>query len=642
MDNSEVNDVTVQEDNFDDGEEWSDAENDEENLPPRSTTINKESNIRSSNLEPITEESRANYSRYSQHHSNDKDSDEITQRTQAPTPATATATKKKPRKESISFGSDSFGKVEDLDKVLKEQEEDCHERNHLRPRLDVTHESRIRSWESPPASLNITRVSQQSYSKPFTTSTPIAGRVPGPFDAGVSVIPDVSRLNLQNESSTLSNTKMNYLIQDVVLGESSVRNARNFVLQSKHIPKPSKILDDLKRNRTNSRVNSSISNVVQRQPGILPKPVLQQVPEGDSLPSTSASTAAAAEIVIKPEPLTNFGCVAIGEEVLSKIYVKNCLSHILEVTPRLTNKSGCFKLASNGSVQIQPNCSQEFIVILSPHECRRYQSFAKFYVSSSGKTYSHPLLAYGGTADVKIVEKRTLSYFPRSGIYRFAPSNITSFGFEVKNFGDRAAFVYIVAVDTNGTEARNITVQPKSFCLTQTSNNPDDSSKVNITVKVPENFLQSMSRISMDSVRSSSTSATRSNIFSLKVYFGDERLRQRAKKYSDDNNQHESVQGLWLTKTSFGINGKDMNAADDYLVSRQDIEILQAQTRVLTLLIGDDRIEKHGTLSLPSRPQSSYSNRGRGIDSGYYIPECNNDGDSTMVTVADPERTLMK
>uniref|UniRef100_A0A914Q7C5 Uncharacterized protein n=1 Tax=Panagrolaimus davidi TaxID=227884 RepID=A0A914Q7C5_9BILA len=611
-----------------------------ENLPPRSTTINKESNIRTSNLDPITEESRANYSRYSQNRSDDKDSDEITQRTHAPTPATATATKK-PRKESISLGSDSFGKVEDLEKVLKEQEEDCHKRNHLRPPLDITHESRVRSWESPLASLNITRVSQQSYSKPFT-STPIAGRVPGPFDAGVSVIQDMSRLNFQNESSTLSNTKVNYLIQDVVLEQSSIRNARNFVLQSKHIPKPSKILDDLKRNRANSGVNSSISNVMQRQPGILPKPVLPQVLECDSLPSrpsTSASTAAAAEIVIKPEPLTNFGCVAIGEKVQSKIYIKNCVSHILEITPRLTTKSGSFKLASSGAVQIHPNCSHEFEVIFSPHESRRYQTYAKFYVSSSGKTYSHFLLAYGGTADVKIVEKRTLSYFPRSGIYRFAPSNITSFGFEVKNFGDRAAFVYIVAVDTNGIESQNVTVEPKSFCLFANTNNTNDSSKASITVKVPENYVQSMSRISMDSA---STISTRNNIFSLKVYFGDERLRQRAKKYSDDNNQHENVQGLWLTKTSFGINGQDTNAVDNYLVSRQDVEILQAQTRVLTLLIGDDRIEKRGTLSLPSRPQSSYSHRGRGLDSGYYIPECNNDGDSTMVTVADPERTLMK
>uniref|UniRef100_A0AC35GK18 Uncharacterized protein n=1 Tax=Panagrolaimus sp. PS1159 TaxID=55785 RepID=A0AC35GK18_9BILA len=252
-------------------------------------------------------------------------------------------------------------------------------------------------------------------------------------------------------SSRLSTSKpasSNNIIQDVVLGESSVRNARNFVLKAEHIPKPSKILDDLKKNRANSRVNSSTSNVVQRQPGIIPKPVTC---------GRTASTAEAAEIVIKPEPLTNFGCVAIGEE-----------------------------LASNGAVQIQPNCSQEFIVIFIPHECKRYQSFAKFCVSSSGKTYSHALLAY------------------------------------VKNFGDRAAYAYIVAVDTNGTEARNITVQPKSFCLTPTSNNPDDSSKVNITVKVPENYVQSMSQISMDFVRS----AKRNNVFSLKVYFGDERLRQ--------------------------------------------------------------------------------------------------------------------
>uniref|UniRef100_A0A914P3C3 Uncharacterized protein n=1 Tax=Panagrolaimus davidi TaxID=227884 RepID=A0A914P3C3_9BILA len=180
--------VATKNDKFHDNGDWNDA--DQENLPPRSTKY--------------------------------KDSDAIVQRTPALTHPPATATNEA-RKESISFGSDSFGKQEDLEKVLKEQEQDCHERNHLRPRLDTTHESRVRSWESSPASLNITRVSEESpppclnitriseqtYSEIFT-STPIAGRVLPPFNPQVSPI------------------------LDVVMDNSSIEIARNFVLTTNY------------------------------------------------------------------------------------------------------------------------------------------------------------------------------------------------------------------------------------------------------------------------------------------------------------------------------------------------------------------------------------------------------------------------
>uniref|UniRef100_A0AC34FF77 MSP domain-containing protein n=1 Tax=Panagrolaimus sp. ES5 TaxID=591445 RepID=A0AC34FF77_9BILA len=636
MDVEESNvDATLQEDHYSDNDVWSDEDDEEqENHPPRSTI--KESNIRTSNLDPITEESRNNYSRYSPQHTDEKDFDEDTEGTQVQTPAAAVREKAKEyktRKNSISFGSDSFGKIDDVEKVFQEHEKDCHERNFLRPPPDITHESNMQSWEPSLASLNITKMSQDSYLKPLT-STPISGRFPGRFNAEVSEIGEHSK----NYSQYLSNTCLNGMIKNIDMNQSSTLIAKNFQ-SNLRAPKNSNLIDEIRKKREASGISNG-GKPQQRHQALLPLPKLPRIVEQQSLSSRPSTFAPnnGIEIAIKPEPLTHFGFVAIGEEVQSKVYVRNHSSHVLEVTPKLRCTS--FKFASAGTAQIHPNTSHEFCIIFVPTECSKYRHALRFYVASSGNTYSHTLLGYGGTADVKVIEKRGLAYYPLAGVYRFVPSNIFAFEYEIQNFGDRTAFVHIVATSENGGEARNIMIKPKSFCLAGKSNNVDDPSKAKITVSIPESYLQELRRMSVESIVSA-TSNKKNNIFTLQVYFGDERLRQRAKKYSDEINSHEAFQGLLLTKTSFpNLHGEEAASVECDRISIQDMELLKAQTRVLTILVGD-RIGRLESNSLSLRPPSSFSHREL-LNDGYYIPECNVDGNSTMFTVANDDRTMRK
>uniref|UniRef100_A0A914Z7E6 Abnormal spindle-like microcephaly-associated protein ASH domain-containing protein n=1 Tax=Panagrolaimus superbus TaxID=310955 RepID=A0A914Z7E6_9BILA len=553
------------------------------------------------------------------------------------------------RKASISFGKKSFGKPDYFETVIRQSDaEECRQRNHLRSRQDAVQQSKMESKNplssfsyrsSKPSNSNMTtRSIPHNSSKPLT-STPKSERNSSRsrFSVEVSDIYEKTK----NYSQNLSNASLNGMIKNIDLNQSSTLIAKNFQSNIR-APKNSKLIEEIRRKRETSdiSVRSNYSSVIKpqaRQPNIHTLPNFPQIAEHRSLssrPSTSASDSV--EIAIKPEPLTHFGFVAIGEEVQAKVYVRNHSTHVLEITPKLKSRS--FKLALSDPVQIHPNSSHEFCVIFLPTECTKCRHSLRFYVASSGKTYSHTLLGYGGTADIKIIEKRCLSYYPLSGVYRFVPSNISAFEYEVENFGDRTAFVHIISIDSSGREAKNITVNPKSFCLASKNNN---ASKTNITVNIPESYLQELCRMSMESVTSAS-STKRNNIFTLQVYFGDERLRQRAKRYSEESKMHEIFQGLSLTNTRFpNLNGEEAALIDFDRISIQDLEMLKSQTRVLTILVGDDRTNRLGTHLLHVRPPSSFLNREL-LEDGYYIPECNVEGDSTFLTVADNDRTFRR
>uniref|UniRef100_A0A914QS33 Uncharacterized protein n=1 Tax=Panagrolaimus davidi TaxID=227884 RepID=A0A914QS33_9BILA len=151
--------------------------------------------------------------------------------------------------------------------------------------------------------------------------------------------------------------------------------------------------------------------------------------------------------------------------------------------------------------------------------------------------------------------------------------------------------------------------------------------------------MQQISRNSLDSAGSSSSgSSTKSRLLTLKVYYGVERLRQRATRYSEEQNRHQTYRGLLLTKTPFLLNGKPVETVDRDPTSIQDIEMLKAQTRVLTIIVGDDRVATSGVLSLPSRPASSISQHSS--QDGYYFPSKDMGNISMDSNVTNSDRTF--
>uniref|UniRef100_A0AC35FLD7 Uncharacterized protein n=1 Tax=Panagrolaimus sp. PS1159 TaxID=55785 RepID=A0AC35FLD7_9BILA len=478
----------------------------------------------------------------------------------------------------------------------------------------------------PKGCVSSSNISKQSTQKQLssTLKSSHSGKL---FQPDVSEIQNVlqkSNLSAINQSSTSIASKNNGLFDGFDMNDSTQTMAKNY-LKDRNTQKP-KQSEALRKPLTPANINPrSIEALVNFQSSLI----------HSSTPSTNAQQ----EIAIKPSPLSHFGFVGIGEAVQSKIFVLNRTSTVLAITPVFNNPNEIFRLLSHDTVYIESMCSGEFGIIFSPKEYTRYRKEIKFIVGTSGNQYSHILFGYGGTANIQITQRNRMTYFPHSRVYRCTPSDPTNFTFELENSGSRSSFVHISPLDDMENETRSITVEPESFCLYGKSNETSPSSKQKITVKVSDNYMQQISRSSLDSAGSSSSgSTTKSRLLTLKVYYGVERLRQRATRYSEEQNRHQTYRGLLLTKTPFFLNGKPVETVDRDPTSIQDIEMLKAQTRVLTIIVGDDRVGMSGALSLPSRPASSISQDSS--QDGYYFPSKDIGNISMDSNVTNSDRTF--
>ena len=111
-------------------------------------------------------------------------------------------------------------------------------------------------------------------------------------------------------------------------------------------------------------------------------------------------------------------------------------------------------------------------------------------------------------------------------------------------------------------------------------------------------------------------------------------------RFSERENCHDSYNGLLFTKNDYYVNGSETDASeDDKRLSIQDVNLLKAQTRVMTLVVSDDRLIASSYAPPSSRPSTSHSNRG--LQPGFYIPS-NNTNDLSIVSIANTNRTMMK
>ena len=83
------------------------------------------------------------------------------------------------------------------------------------------------------------------------------------------------------------------------------------------------------------------SQIKQQKPHLPVTPRLPTVYERHSESFSSRPSFTQAEIAIKPEPLSHWGFVAVGEEVRSIVHVHNQTSGVIEVEPRLNFREGC-------------------------------------------------------------------------------------------------------------------------------------------------------------------------------------------------------------------------------------------------------------------------------------------------------------
>uniref|UniRef100_A0AC34QC94 Uncharacterized protein n=1 Tax=Panagrolaimus sp. JU765 TaxID=591449 RepID=A0AC34QC94_9BILA len=131
-------------------------------------------------------------------------------------------------------------------------------------------------------------------------------------------------------------------------------------------------------------------------------------------------------------------------------------------------------------------------------------------------------------------------------------------------------------------------------------------------------------------------------LFDLKIYWGEERLRQRAKKYILlENVPHPKIGHIFCTRDVYTeVNDKEVQQLDNKDLTIQDVEMLETQTRIFTVKICDDRVNA----SRPtSRQQFRSQSEDMGLPADYYVPRNSLDVSmgETLMSIYSTNQTLI-
>uniref|UniRef100_A0A7E4ZVD0 ASH domain-containing protein n=1 Tax=Panagrellus redivivus TaxID=6233 RepID=A0A7E4ZVD0_PANRE len=326
-----------------------------------------------------------------------------------------------------------------------------------------------------------------------------------------------------------------------------------------------------------------------------PKPSIAHVPVNRTKIDKTVTAADPNRLIaVKPYPLSNFGCVGIDQSAVLKVTIANLSKYRIRVHGEL--KDGVFSLLGKSTVTINAYEQHEFLVEFSPVERARYRGNLMLRVNSSNEdTYSHALLGFGGAPNMKIFTNQFMQICSAFN-YIMTPPSLSSFTFDVANYGERTGFVFVMPVDDADNVIPGVSVTP-DMCLLL-SNEDSKSCKEKwehtITVEVSSDTLQTLCRRS------------RSDLFKLKIVSGVERLRQRAKKYILQNNaNHPMTHGIPATELNFfDDEAATLQKNNDAYITEQDVTALQDQIRVTTIRVCDPR--------LPRKPKPS-------VPEGFYI-----------------------
>uniref|UniRef100_A0A7E4VTB8 Calponin-homology (CH) domain-containing protein n=1 Tax=Panagrellus redivivus TaxID=6233 RepID=A0A7E4VTB8_PANRE len=360
-------------------------------------------------------------------------------------------------------------------------------------------------------------------------------------------------------------------------------------------------------------------------------------------------------IAVKPFPLSHFGFVAVNEHIILSVTVTNLSKDSIQVQAEL--KEGVFTLLEKAAVIINGNEQFSFPVKFTPDQRARYKANLLLKVKSSDKTIVHGLLGFGGAANLKVFTNKALRMCPSLSYVMF-PSSPTNFTFDVANDGERAGFVIVQAVDDESNVIPGISVTPDRFLMLTNENAKSYKEKweQSVTVTVRPEALRSLhdrarsshGRLSTLSRASGSTSERSSlnnsaHLFNLKMVWGDERFRQRAKKHiQQSGTAHPIVHGIPITKLTFINNEEEtMLKNTDGFLTAQDVETFQAQICVTTIRVGNQRPLQGSLDRLSSRPSSAASNQS--VPEGFYIPTLHDDGlnESRISIAPSTDRTVM-
>uniref|UniRef100_A0AC34QQ71 Uncharacterized protein n=1 Tax=Panagrolaimus sp. JU765 TaxID=591449 RepID=A0AC34QQ71_9BILA len=239
-----------------------------------------------------------------------------------------------------------------------------------------------------------------------------------------------------------------------------------------------------------------------------------------------------------------------------------------------------------------PKQEKEFQVQFMPKNKRYFSGKIYFHVGET--KFSHKLIGFGGAAECILMNPKLKLL--QNTQYCLRPKDPTSFDLTVNNVGDRASFMHIVAVNSRGEILDEVKFSHQRFCL----NHGLDRVEKTVKITVPQSVLTSIEErpniVSQSSAGYSTKNPNEKYLFDLKIYWGEERLRQRAKKYILlEKMSHPKIGDIYCTRDVYTANNdKEVQLLENMDLTIQDVEMLKAQTRMFTVKIYDGRVNTQG------------------------------------------------
>uniref|UniRef100_A0A7E4ZV64 MSP domain-containing protein n=1 Tax=Panagrellus redivivus TaxID=6233 RepID=A0A7E4ZV64_PANRE len=160
----------------------------------------------------------------------------------------------------------------------------------------------------------------------------------------------------------------------------------------------------------------------------------------------------------------------------------------------------------------------------------------------------------------------------------------SSFIIKVSNYGERTGFAFVKAVDDYDNEITDISITPDMFLISERKAFESEKLKYKTKIRVEINSD------TIHALRDRATIDGNTHLFHLKIVWGCNRFRLRAKKYIQQNDaSHPVIHGIPITKPVFWKKESEyMQTLRDKPFTEEDVKAFTAQINVTTIRVRDN------------------------------------------------------
>uniref|UniRef100_A0A914VGG2 Abnormal spindle-like microcephaly-associated protein ASH domain-containing protein n=1 Tax=Plectus sambesii TaxID=2011161 RepID=A0A914VGG2_9BILA len=281
-----------------------------------------------------------------------------------------------------------------------------------------------------------------------------------------------------------------------------------------------------------------------------------------------------------------FGFVDIGDRVVQSVQLRNQSATPLRIRCEILRPNKGFELTDKESIiMIGPGEPVTIRVSFLPTQIATYSNSLKFYIVNSTLKFTLVLHGSGGCASVSMEKHENLKV-ARDGTFLLETSRVGMLPLKLTNRGPRDAFVRVLLAEKTALNAPldGPFVTPTDSIVVRAGDTRE------LTVSMPD--MSQCGRLSSLSQASGSDS-TRLRVLLL---WGEEKQRQRVKRYEQLRNTKMPYEGRSFTTERFCGEENVGSLPEDTDVSRLDYDVFLSSLRRTVIKVFSNRLSLAGSV----------------------------------------------